>query len=142
MGETFLETWVLREGTHEDYVKMEQIRKGENLESLLTDENWIIRALLAENRHFLDTLVNDKDSRVRQYVAQYGTDKHLAILINDVDEIVRMHVAWRRYGLEKLIHDESEEVRWGVACEEYGLPILVNDPSPRVREKVAQKGYG
>lgn len=28
MGETLLETWVLREGTHEDYVKMEQIRKG------------------------------------------------------------------------------------------------------------------
>lgn len=93
MGETFLETWVLREGTHEDYVKMEQIRKGENLESLLTDENRIIRALLAENGHFLGTLVNDKDSIVRQYVAQYGTDKHLAILINDEDEIVRMHVA-------------------------------------------------
>ena len=111
MGETFLETWVLREGTHEDYVKMEQIRKSENLESLLTDENWVILALLAENGHFLDILVNDKDSRVRQYVAQYGTDKHLAILINDIDEIVRMHVAWRQYGLEKLIHDESEEVR-------------------------------
>lgn len=62
---TLLETWVLREGTHEDYLKMQQIRKGENLESLLTDENWVIRALLAENRHFLDILVNDKDSGVR-----------------------------------------------------------------------------
>ena len=47
MGETLLEIWVLREGTHEDYLKMQQIRKGENLESLLTDENWVIRALLA-----------------------------------------------------------------------------------------------
>lgn len=111
MGESHLETYILREGTNEDYVKMQQIRKGENLETILTDENWVIRALLAENRHFLDILVNDNDSRVRQYVAQYGTDKHLAILINDIDEIVRMHVAWRRYGLEKLIHDESEEVR-------------------------------
>jgi len=117
MGESHLEILVLREGTNEDYVKMQQIRKGENLETFLTDENWVIRALLAENGHFLDILVNDKDSRVRKHVAQYGTDKHLAILINDIDEIVRMHVAWRRYGLEKLIHDESEEVRWGVACE-------------------------
>ena len=57
---TLLETWIIREGTHEDYLKMQQIRKGENLESLLTDENWVIRALLAENRHFLDILVQDK----------------------------------------------------------------------------------
>lgn len=39
MGNTLLETWVIREGTHEDFVKMQQIEKGENLESLLTDEN-------------------------------------------------------------------------------------------------------
>lgn len=42
MGNTSLETWVIREGTHEDFVKMQQIEKGENLESLLTDENWVI----------------------------------------------------------------------------------------------------
>lgn len=36
---SILETWILREGTFEDYLKMQQIRKGENLESLLTDEN-------------------------------------------------------------------------------------------------------
>lgn len=42
MGESHLETYILREGTNEDYVKMQQIRKGENLETLLTDENWVI----------------------------------------------------------------------------------------------------
>ena len=57
---TLLKTWVLREGTHEDYLKMQQIKKGKNLETLLTDENWVIRALLAENRHFLDILVMTK----------------------------------------------------------------------------------
>lgn len=90
---TLLETWIIREGTHEDYLKMQQIRKGENLESLLTDKNWIIRALLAENGYFLDVLISDSDSRVRQRVAQHSTDKHLEKLINDEDEIVRMHVA-------------------------------------------------
>lgn len=50
---TLLETWVLREGTHEDYLKMQQIRKGENLESLLTDENWVIRALFSREQTFL-----------------------------------------------------------------------------------------
>lgn len=92
---SILETWILREGTFEDSSKMRQIQNGENLESFLTDKDWRIRALLAENKYFLDILINDSDSRVRQYVAQYGTDKHLAILINDEDEIVRMHVAWR-----------------------------------------------
>lgn len=135
--ETELEEYVRREGTPEDWSKMKQIKKGENLESFLTDKNWVIRGLLVEKGYFLDILVNDSDSLVRQRVARYGTDKHLAILINDVDEIVRMHVAWRQYGLEKLIYDKSEDVRWGVACEGYGLPILVNDPSPRVRAKVA-----
>lgn len=106
---TILETWIIREGTYEDSLKMRQIQNGENLESLLTDKNWIIRALLAENGYFLDVLINDSDSRVRQHVAQHGTDKHLEKLINDEDEIVRMHVAWRQYGLEKLIHDESED---------------------------------
>ena len=76
---------------------MKQVKKGENLESFLTDENWIIRAFLAENGYFLDILVNDSNSAVRQRVASYGTDRHLAILINDEDEIVRMHVAWRQY---------------------------------------------
>lgn len=52
MGETFLETWIIREGTYEDSLKMRQIQNGENLESLLTDKNWIIRALLAENGYF------------------------------------------------------------------------------------------
>lgn len=28
-----LETWVLRDGTNEDWFKMKQIKKGENLES-------------------------------------------------------------------------------------------------------------
>lgn len=127
---TILETWIIREGTYEDSLKMRQIQNGENLEPPLTDKNWIIRALLAENGYFLDVLINDSDSRVRQCVAQHGTDKHLEKLINDEDEIVRMHVAWRQYGLEKLIHDKSEEVRWGVACKGYRLDILVNDPSP------------
>ena len=75
---------------------MRQIQNGENLESLLTDKDWRIRTILAENKYFLDILINDSDSCVRKYVADYGTDKHLAILINDEDEIVRMHVAWRQ----------------------------------------------
>lgn len=49
---TILETWIIREGTYEDSLKMRQIQNGENLEPLLTDKNWIIRALLAENGYF------------------------------------------------------------------------------------------
>lgn len=143
--ETELEEYVRREGTPEDWSKMKQIKKGENLESFLTDKNWVIRGLLVEKGYFLDILVNDSDSLVRQRVARYGTDKHLAILINDVDEIVRMHVAWRQYGLEKLIHDKSEDVRWGVAeyCkDDKYLNILLHDESPEVRRAVARRGNG
>lgn len=35
---TILETWIIREGTYEDSLKMRQIQNGENLESLLTDK--------------------------------------------------------------------------------------------------------
>lgn len=51
---TLLETWVLREGTHEDYVKMQQIRKGENLESLLTDVASVAKEML--NKQILQSL--------------------------------------------------------------------------------------
>ena len=37
--ETELEEYVRREGTPEDWSKMKQIKKGENLESFLTDKN-------------------------------------------------------------------------------------------------------
>ena len=59
--ETELEEYVRREGTPEDWSKMKQIKKGENLESFLTDKNWVIRGLLVEKGYFLDILVNDSD---------------------------------------------------------------------------------
>ena len=73
--ETELEEYVRREGTPEDWSKMKQIKKGENLKSFLTDKNWVIRGLLVEKGYFLDILVNDSNSLVRQRVATYGTDK-------------------------------------------------------------------
>ena len=50
---TILETWIIREGTYEDSLKMRQIQNGENLESLLTDKNWISGLLEKERMKIL-----------------------------------------------------------------------------------------
>ncbi len=84
-----------------------------------------------------DILINDEDWRVRATVAEqgYGLDK----LINDSHWRVRVAVAKQGYGLDILINDENPEVRIAVAEQGYGLDILVNDKDWEVR--VAARTY-
>lgn len=76
-----------------------------NIHSL--DVNTKIR--LAEEDIFLDILLNDKSSYVREAVARQKY--RLDILMYNDDEDVRAVVAELGFGLDALINDKSEFVR-------------------------------
>ena len=67
--------------------KIEMVKRGENLNILINDEDYLIRAAVAEQGYGLDKLINDESEFVRIIVAEqgYGLDK----LINDEDDWVR-----------------------------------------------------
>ena len=82
-------------------------------------------------RDMNDVLVDDEDYGVRAMVAEqgYGLDK----LIDDEDNIVRQKVAQQGYGLDKLINDDYWGVRAEIANQGYGLDKLIHDEEPKVR---------
>lgn len=89
--------------------KLKMIENHKNLDILVDDENYTIRAAVAEQGYGLDKLIDDKNWRVRTAVAEqgYGLDK----LVNDEIWIVREAVAKQGYGLKKLINDKNKNVR-------------------------------
>lgn len=104
---------------------------GKILESALilcTNKIKLVRELTQEeiNKYFqdnLDTLINDESYRVRRVVARqgYGLDK----LINGESYRVRHAVAEQGYGLDKLINDECYLVR---ICAENMIEKMRNSP--------------
>lgn len=64
---------------------------------------------LAEEGIFLDILLNDKSSYVREAVARQKY--RLDVLMYDDDEVVRAVVAELGFGLDALINDKNEFVR-------------------------------
>lgn len=83
----------------------------------------------------LNLPLNEKKHLIKQ-------DKFLDIFVNDENYMVRLSVAFRVYGFEKLVHDKNWMVRAVVARKGYGLKILVYDNCKTVRQLVARKGYG
>ena len=85
-------------------------------------------------KKILDNLVDNEDYRVRAAVAEqgYGLDK----LVDDEVYYVRTAVAEQGYGLDKLINDEVYYVRIVVAKQGYGLDKLINDEDTLVRRTV------
>ena len=61
------------------------------------------------NAFFLDILLNDESSYVREAVARQKY--RLDVIMYDDDEDVRAVVAELGYGLDELINDKSEFVR-------------------------------
>jgi len=111
---------------------------------------------LASEKEVL-SLMNDKDSNVRFYVAERIGKEHLPKMMNDKNHWVRSQVA-ERIGSEggafadehlpKMMNDENHSVRWQVArrigseggafAREH-LPKMMNDENLNVRYEVAKR---
>lgn len=87
-------------------------------------------------------MAQSQNSEERRLAARDGGKDVLAMLLNDENWIIRLTVASRGYGLDKLIDDPNENVRARVARSGYGLHKLVNDEHYFVRAAVAEQGYG
>lgn len=125
----------------EDFIKNNRIefiknQYGSNweLDVLVNDKNWEVRASIIEKDYALDKLIWDKDWRVRELVLKHGYG--LDILINDTDYLTRRVLARRGYGLDILVNDEHPHVRQAVIEQGYGLDKLINDKDEMVRMSV------
>ena len=89
--------------------KLKLIRAKKHLNVFVDDEDWEVRAAVAEQGYGLEQLIDDDDEDVREAVAKqgYGLEK----LIDDTSWLVRYEVAKQGYGLEKLVDDEDDDVR-------------------------------
>ena len=85
--------------------------EGYRLDILTKDLDEVVRRQCAVHKETHDLLVNDSSDMVRCGVARNCDKKHLAILIDDESPDVRIGVAYRGYGLEKLATDEDILVR-------------------------------
>lgn len=83
---------------------------------------------------------NNKDDREFAAVQAETGEDILSVLINDPEEQVRVAVAQRGFGLDRLMYDERVWVRVTVAEQGYGLEQLACDKDPYVRNAVARQG--
>lgn len=85
--------------------------EGYRLDILAKDLDEVVRRQCAVHKETHDLLVNDSSIMVRCGVARNCDEKHLAILVDDPSPDVRVGVAYRGYGLEKLATDDDILVR-------------------------------
>ena len=70
---------------------------------------WGFKNTLINYNEFLDNFVYDKNELIRLRIAKKGYG--LAILVNDTSNYVKLEVAKQGYGLDILINDENKFVR-------------------------------
>lgn len=63
----------------------------------------------------------------------------LDILLNDKSSYVKEAVARQKYRLDVLMYDDDENIRTVVASLGYGLDVLINDKSEFVRLTAQEK---
>ena len=97
--------------THTLEVRARLAYEGYRLDILTKDLNEVVRKQCTVHKETHDLLVNDSSDMVRCGVARNCDEKHLAILVDDKSPNVRVGVAYRGYGLEKLATDEDILVR-------------------------------
>lgn len=86
--------------------KIDNIRKGKNIDLLWDDPDYIVRQVCARHGHKLDKYIKDSDIDVRIAVVEHGYG--LDILINDKSFIVRNAVI--RYCKEHLDNEECKNL--------------------------------
>lgn len=131
--------------------KIKLINESKYLDTLISDENEIIRASIADKGYGLDILINDKDEMVRNHVIRYcKRHKHIP-LCNKI--FTRHHILNLLYAskidfikkckhLDILVEDEDPAIRRAIAEHGYYLEKLINDINPGVRMQVVRQGYG
>lgn len=123
-------------------LKLYLLNNGMFLEDLVKDQKSYVRETMASKGLFLDVLVHDKVGKVKAEVARHGNRKHLEILLCDNSFIARKAVAEMDFGLDVLMYDSNSAVRAAVAKRHYGCEVLIHDPVASVRCAVALTGYG
>lgn len=144
----------------------QQILLNEDVYSLCTDRNEIVRISLAKRGLMLGVLMNDPNVNVRVEVAKQASRETLLLMVNDPSELVRREVARRRILSPSLfINDSSRDVINEVLYDEqvarkylycdalYRIQIastcnsvrvlskIIADPCVHVREALAVRGF-
>lgn len=82
-------------------------------------------------KQFFETTIHSLDVNTKIRLAEESV--FLDILLNDESSYVREAVARQKYRLDVLMYDDDEDVRAVVAELGYGLDVLINDKSEFVR---------
>lgn len=87
--------------------------------------------------NFFENTIHSLDVNTKIRLAEQG--QFLDILLNDESSYVREAVARQKYRLDVLMYDDDEDVRAVVAELGYGLDVLINDKSEFVRLTAQEK---
>lgn len=82
-------------------------------------------------KQFFENAIHSLDVNTKIHLAEEGV--FLDILLNDESSYVREAVTRQKYKLDVLMYDDNEDVRAVVAELGYGLDMLINDKSEFVR---------
>jgi len=108
-GRKYNEMDVVKE--KEEYIRLEAVDLCFALTRLIKDASPVVRAAVARKKVGHETLVTDENWRVRATVAKYtSNEKYLEILAKDMNDFVRFIVVKKGYCLESLKNDEDEEI--------------------------------
>lgn len=88
-------------------------------------------------KQFFENTIHSLDVNTKIRLAEEGI--FLDILLNDESSYVKEAVARQKYRLDVLMYDDDEDVRAIVAKLGYGLDELINDKSEFVRLTAQQK---
>ena len=127
---------------NDDLKAAKDIIKQGYIEELLRYTSLPFKRKLIKHKICLNEIANSRDGIAKKALAQAGYK--LDILVDDKYYDVRISVAIKKYGLEKLVKDDNWLVRRAVARvgDHDCLKILINDPISDVRYVVASRGYG
>lgn len=116
-GKIYSERDIVKE--KQEYVRLEAVDLCFALRALVNDRSALVRRAVARKKVGHEQLVHDENWRVRATVAQYCDDERLLdILKNDKNDFVRFIVVKRGYDLEQFVHDVDEEI---ASIARYGL---------------------
>ena len=88
-------------------------------------------------KQFFENTIHSLDVNTKIHLAEQG--QFLDILLNDESSYLREAVARQKYRLDVLMYDDDEDVRAVVAELGYGLDVLINDKSEFVRLTAQEK---
>lgn len=95
------------------------------------------RCMKPSEKQFFENTIHSLDVNTKIRLTEQG--QFLDILLNDESSYVREAVARQKYRLDVLMYDDDEDVRAVVAELGFGLDVLINDKSEFVRLTAQEK---